>query len=143
MPDAQRRNLPFRKNCEGYFLDQKGNVLAQETKDGIIVFPGGGIEPDETPEQAMMREAEEETGLVLSGHLHKLGTLLFIWGKIKEIKPTHPTAHEDAWTGEKLIPLKHAITKIKRRLPLEEELQDYRRAQLNYLLHLASIRPAR
>ncbi|TLS37265.1 NUDIX hydrolase [Pseudalkalibacillus caeni] len=43
-----------------------GNVLMvkQKVQRGAVVwnFPGGGVEPNETPEQACTREVKEETG---------------------------------------------------------------------------------
>ncbi len=41
---------------------------------GQVSFPGGALDPDETPEQAALREAVEETGLDPSG-VEVLGTL--------------------------------------------------------------------
>lgn len=40
-------------------------ALLERHKQGehYFVFPGGGIDPGETPEQAAIREAREETGL--------------------------------------------------------------------------------
>lgn len=76
-----RGSLPFRKNCEGYFVDDKGRILAQDSGKGYIIFPGGGVNEDETPERGLLREAFEETGVVIEGKLKKLGVLHIIWGK--------------------------------------------------------------
>jgi 8-oxo-dGTP pyrophosphatase MutT (NUDIX family) len=40
-------------------------ALLERNRQGkhYFVFPGGGIDPDETPEEAAVREALEETGL--------------------------------------------------------------------------------
>jgi hypothetical protein len=57
-----RSKLPLRQNCEGYFTDSKGNILAQASEHGYIIFPGGGVEANESPEAALVREALEETG---------------------------------------------------------------------------------
>ena len=77
---TERLNLPFRKNCEGYFYDGKGNILAKDNGKGILLFPGGGINENENPEQAIIRETFEETGAVIK-NLRKLGELKFIWGE--------------------------------------------------------------
>ena len=50
--------------------DTEGRVLLDRThdpaKDGFYWFPGGGIEPGETPADAAVREAQEELGVRLA-----------------------------------------------------------------------------
>jgi 8-oxo-dGTP diphosphatase len=46
---------------------------------GKICFPGGGIEADETPQQALIRECIEELG-VLVEPLRQLGISVTPWG---------------------------------------------------------------
>jgi 8-oxo-dGTP pyrophosphatase MutT (NUDIX family) len=45
---------------------------------GHVSFPGGGLEPGETPEQAALREAWEEVGLDRSG-VEVIGELPSLW----------------------------------------------------------------
>ena len=50
----------------GVVIVQDGKVaLIRRKRQGMVyyLFPGGGVEEGETPEQAAMREAEEELGL--------------------------------------------------------------------------------
>lgn len=60
--------------------DQGPEVLLTErshlmrSQPGHVSFPGGGIDPGETPVQAALREAEEETGLDPTG-VEVFGTL--------------------------------------------------------------------
>src|SRR3989338_9996102 len=75
-----RKNLPFRKNCEGYFINKEGKILARIHEDGYLLFPGGGFD-EEKPEDALIREVYEETGAVVDKKLQYLGCLHFIWGK--------------------------------------------------------------
>ena len=49
-------------------VDRDGRLLVQQRPDGLPMaglweFPGGKIEPDETPEQALIRELAEELGI--------------------------------------------------------------------------------
>lgn len=48
----------------GCIFNEKGEVLLQKRGDsGMWGFPGGAIEPGETPQMAAIREVKEETGL--------------------------------------------------------------------------------
>jgi len=141
-----RKSLPFRKNCEGYFTDGAGNILAKDTGKGYIEFPGGGINEGETPEASIIRETFEETGAYLE-EVKYLGSIKFVWneawaktkkqkarynhfqgeemhffsGKVKELKKTNP--HKDIWNGEKLMPIKEAIRLIKKNKPFSKGLK--------------------
>ena len=47
-------------------------LLSHETGSGWYLVPGGGAEGDETPEECCIREAEEETGLIVRPLQHFL-----------------------------------------------------------------------
>ena len=52
----------------------------------VWTLPGGGVEKDETPEQAAMREAEEETGLKIKSLAGEIGTYTGSMGKRDKVK---------------------------------------------------------
>ena len=60
-------------------VDPRGWLLLQERDEHPLLdperwgFPGGGVEPGESDEQAAYRELAEETGLVLDGGLDLFG----------------------------------------------------------------------
>lgn len=58
-------DLPYRPCVVGVFIDSEGRLLVGERSDysGYFQFPQGGIDKDETPEQAMRREMCEEIGV--------------------------------------------------------------------------------
>lgn len=153
-----RNHLPFRKNTEGYFIDKNNNILAQVSKAGYLLFPGGGVEEQETPEQGLIRETFEETGAVVEEPLKVLGKLKIIWdkhwaktekqkkryeqyqgdemyfffGRIKEFKQQED--HEDTWQGEKLMPVQKAIGMLEK----IKDKSEYRKRQLQYLKEIKS-----
>jgi 8-oxo-dGTP diphosphatase len=52
-------------------IDREGRVLVQKRPMGKMMaglweFPGGKVEPDETPEAALIRELAEELGIVVN-----------------------------------------------------------------------------
>jgi 8-oxo-dGTP diphosphatase len=51
----------------GVVRDEAGRVLLVQQRDGQVwSTPGGAIEPDETPADAVVREVWEETGLLVA-----------------------------------------------------------------------------
>ena len=151
-----REKLPFRKNCEGYFLDRDNKILARKTEFGVIVFPGGGVDEGENVEGAMIRETLEETGAVIN-NLKFLGNLKFVWGenwaqtkkqkerfkqfqgedmyfftgKIIGFKKSYLT-EEDAWHKNKFMEIKEVIESIKSQLN-NKSVANYRKAQFKFL----------
>ena len=158
--EINRSKLPFRKNCEGYFTDGKGNVLAKDSGKGFLGFPGGGVDDNEDVEKAIVRETFEETGAIII-NLKKIDELKFIWGqnwaktekqkkrykqykgedmhfligKIEKfIEPEKK--EEDFWEGEKLIPITKAIQMIESGKPFDVEIKEYREMQLKSLKNI-------
>ncbi len=60
----QLENCVIRPSAYGLIEDNRGRLAIIRTVQGTFL-PGGGIEPGETPEEAVMREALEECGLVV------------------------------------------------------------------------------
>lgn len=121
--DIDRTKLPYRPVAECYLVHD-GKLIAQD-HGHYIMYPGGGIDDGETPEEAGRREVEEEVGIKLDGDLIPITTVEWDWmpewannekrkaryaqfrgervhfliGKIKSIEKA--TSDEgDAWKGE-------------------------------------------
>lgn len=62
MPDHRAAKTVVYNPGKGEFLLVK-RAETKETDPGKWEFPGGGVEDDETPKQAALRELEEETDL--------------------------------------------------------------------------------
>jgi len=161
---VNRENLPFRRNCEGYFICDNNEIVARDTGKGFIEFPGGGINIDETPQEAILRESFEEAGVIIEGKLKKLEILNFIWGenwaktekqkrrynefkgeemhffirKVMElVKPKgDPENNFEKWSGNVKMPVKKIIDFIENSKPFNEDIKDYREIQLKILRNI-------
>jgi 8-oxo-dGTP pyrophosphatase MutT (NUDIX family) len=72
--------------------DDRGRVLLVRLIDsGLWATIGGGIEPDESPQEAALREAEEEAGVRL-----KLGPILGVFGG-PEYRLTYPNGDQTSY----------------------------------------------
>ena len=54
-----------RIGCRAVIIRENMILLSHETVSGWYLIPGGGMEDNETPEDCVVREAEEETGLII------------------------------------------------------------------------------
>jgi 8-oxo-dGTP diphosphatase len=66
-------SLPIIHVAAAAIIDAEGRVLLAQRPEGkemagMWEFPGGKIEPGETPEAAMIREIKEEIGLDICSH---------------------------------------------------------------------------
>ena len=72
--------------------DERGRVLLVRLIDsGLWATIGGAIEPDESPQEAALREAEEEAGVKL-----KLGPILAVLGG-PEYRLTYPNGDQASY----------------------------------------------
>jgi len=161
MVTVDRAKLPFRMNTEGYFLNKNRNILAQISDKGYVIFPGGGIDEGETPEESIIRETLEETGAVVVKPLKLISKLKIVWGlnwaKTDKQKDRYNKFRgdkmyffcgrihyfkdnleilEDTWKGEKLIPLDDAISLLEEGKPFSDDVKKYRETQLIILKKL-------
>ena len=161
-----RSKLPYRRNCEGYFLCSNGEVVVRDTGKGYLEFPGGGVDEGEDPGKALMREAYEEAGVILDGELKSAGVIHFIWGpewaktdkqksryekfkgeemdlfygKVKELHPPKGDSNESGWHGNVTMDIDEAIKFIESQKPFPSDLREYRETQLNALRLLKDLK---
>ncbi|MEM7058573.1 MAG: NUDIX domain-containing protein [Pseudomonadota bacterium] len=107
--------IPYRDRIGAYAIiaGRDGHLLLVD-EDGELQLPGGGIDPGESPVQAMHREALEETGWRISG-LRRIGSfqryvyipqysmwarksqLIFIARAVMSLGPPTETGHIPLW----------------------------------------------
>ena len=84
-------------------------LMAAETvmDRAVLKFPGGAVEPGETPEAALVREFDEESGLAVAAValLHAPGTLFSPW----TLQPYTPLFYAVAGEGAPRAPAHEAL----------------------------------
>ena len=66
MQDYADCTCTFRRDSARGIILRDGRVaMVHSLRDGYYKFPGGGIEKDESPVEAMIRETREEAGLIV------------------------------------------------------------------------------
>ncbi len=157
----KRDKLPYRKNCEGYFI-KDNKILARDSKQGYVIFPGGGIEKKENPEEAILRETLEETGARIK-NIKEICSLKIIWdddwAKTEKQKERYRKyqgdemyfftgniinfenfliLEEDSWKEEKLMELKEVIEIIEKGKPFNKNSEEYHEMQIQILKKLTN-----
>jgi len=56
----------YRVSVKGIVIDQEGRVLLAREKDGSWDMLGGGLDHGEDPRVCLVREVQEETGLIVT-----------------------------------------------------------------------------
>ena len=160
-PGHSRDSLPFRPTSD-CFLTYKGKLVAKDMGH-YIAFPGGGVDPGESPKAAAKREVMEEVGAVLKGDLKLMGDISWVWnqewadspkrkkryqqfqgeqvyfftGEVEKfVKPTSDEG--DAWSGKKLMKFSDAIAylqaeKANLKYPNQAKYIDYQIACLSQI----------
>ena len=81
---------------DGKYLMLYRNKKENDINEGKWIGVGGHFEEGESPEECLVREVKEETGLTLT-HWRSRGLLTFIWGNMTEFIHLYTA---DGWTGE-------------------------------------------
>ncbi len=105
---------PTHVTASGIVVGRRGTVLHRHKRLGIWMQPGGHIDPGERPEEAALREATEELGLVVEhpadgprllhidvheaalGHTH-LDLRYLLWGADADPMPPPDESPEARW----------------------------------------------
>ena len=80
---------PMHVTASAIVTGERGVVLHRHKRLGLWLQPGGHIEPGESPEEAVLREVLEETGLSVS-HPHGGAELFHV-----DVHPAGPHVHLD------------------------------------------------
>ncbi len=121
---------PYRKNVVGIIINYENNkvlVLNRKKYLNNWQFPQGGIEKNETPEQAILREMAEETSLTklkIIGKIDKLNKYYFPIYWSKKLPPA-VIKYNQKWCGQERMIFFLKQTGSETPNPKEEH-QDYK-----------------
>ncbi|BBB62275.1 hypothetical protein UNDKW_4020 [Undibacterium sp. KW1] len=73
-----RKNLPYREKTELFLLTRSYEILAQD-HGKYIMFPGGGVDPNEDIVASSKRELLEEVGYEIVGDIYPVVTVEWDW----------------------------------------------------------------
>ena len=69
-------NTITREAVRGIIIKNKKILMIFSSKNGDYKFPGGGIEAEETPEEALKREIKEECGALVTKIKENIGKII-------------------------------------------------------------------
>ncbi|MCD4705303.1 WecB/TagA/CpsF family glycosyltransferase [bacterium] len=135
---------PFRKNALGIIINNENKLLLFNRKKdhNHWQFPQGGIEKNETPEQAVLRELKEETGLKNLKIIGKIDEIYKYYFPIHwpDYVPQNVITYNNKWCGQEQIIFFLKQTKNETPKPIDEH-EDHKWVNKNELLE--TIHPIR
>ena len=139
-----------RAGCRAVIISEGSVLLTHETASDLWMIPGGGMEDGETPEACVVRETEEETGLIVRPLRHFL-TLNEYYEEYRYISHyftctvvgngrIHLTdAEKKRGLRPKWLPLKEAIDLFSRHADFAAENEEKRGIYLREYLALTAL----
>jgi len=124
------------------YADATEKILLVAGARGILNLPGGGIDKHETPEQALLRELQEEIGIIKGEHLTNVHEILGLEGETSSKEGEHRLSQWNIFRGKLIIPfekitipINSEITRLEFLTP--EKCMQLEKTKLSALARLA------
>lgn len=91
------------------YADATEKILLVAGARGVLNLPGGGIDKFETPEQALLRELQEEIGIIKGKHLINIHEILGLEGETSSKEGEHRLSQWNIFRGKLIIPFEKII----------------------------------